>query len=258
MTVPGDTTVDAFHRGRFALVQPASGGHRAGMDAMLLAACVPDGFEGLIADLGAGAGAAGLAVLSRCPGTLATLVELDPHMNQCARETLQLTQNAQFSGRVKVICADVSLSGDAREDAGLTRNTFDFVIANPPFNNPRDRRTPHETKALAHVMDDGLLEAWTRTAAAIAKPGCKAAFIVRPQSLKAILEAFDNRFGGIGIRPVLPRPGADAIRILVTGIKGSRAPLEVKSPVVLHPEGSATALTGEADRLVNGVAGLGS
>ena len=30
-------TVDAFHRGRFWLVQPAKSGHRAGMDAMMLA-----------------------------------------------------------------------------------------------------------------------------------------------------------------------------------------------------------------------------
>ncbi|RWH47878.1 MAG: methyltransferase, partial [Mesorhizobium sp.] len=33
-------TVDAFHRGRFWLVQPRQG-HRAGMDAMMLAAAVP-------------------------------------------------------------------------------------------------------------------------------------------------------------------------------------------------------------------------
>ncbi|MFC0209530.1 methyltransferase, partial [Chelativorans intermedius] len=55
-------TVDAFHRGRFHLVQPAERGHRAGLDAMLLAGAVPRAFCGQLADLGAGAGAAGLAV----------------------------------------------------------------------------------------------------------------------------------------------------------------------------------------------------
>ncbi|TIV63582.1 MAG: methyltransferase, partial [Mesorhizobium sp.] len=38
-------TVDAFHRGRFWLVQPRQG-HRAGMDAMMLAAAVPSVFSG--------------------------------------------------------------------------------------------------------------------------------------------------------------------------------------------------------------------
>ncbi|MEP0698057.1 MAG: methyltransferase, partial [Nitratireductor sp.] len=34
---PAPFTIDAFHRGRFFVVQPACSGHRAGMDAMLLA-----------------------------------------------------------------------------------------------------------------------------------------------------------------------------------------------------------------------------
>jgi tRNA1(Val) A37 N6-methylase TrmN6 len=68
-------TLDAFHRGRFHLLQPAERGHRAGMDAMMLAAAVPSAFAGRLADFGAGAGAAGLAVLSRCAGARALLVE---------------------------------------------------------------------------------------------------------------------------------------------------------------------------------------
>ena len=49
------TTIDAFHRGRFHLVQPAKGAHRSGIDAMILAASVPPDFSGMLADLGAGA-----------------------------------------------------------------------------------------------------------------------------------------------------------------------------------------------------------
>jgi len=78
----GDTpahTVDAFHRGRFWLVQPRTG-HRAGMDAMMLAAAVPSAFAGRLADFGAGAGAAGLAVLSRCPAAEVVLVERSSEM----------------------------------------------------------------------------------------------------------------------------------------------------------------------------------
>ena len=71
---PAPFTIDAFHRGRFFVVQPACSGHRAGMDAMMLAAAVPAGFAGRLADLGAGAGAAGLAVLSRCSRAQAVLV----------------------------------------------------------------------------------------------------------------------------------------------------------------------------------------
>ena len=45
-----ETTVDAFHRGGFHLVQPAKGAHRSGVDATIVAAAVPDGFAGMLAD----------------------------------------------------------------------------------------------------------------------------------------------------------------------------------------------------------------
>ena len=85
---PEPATVDAFHRGRFFLVQPKGAGHRAGVDAMLLGASVPSGFSGRLADFGAGAGAAGLAVAARCPGAAVTLVENAPEMARYAALTL--------------------------------------------------------------------------------------------------------------------------------------------------------------------------
>ena len=65
MTGDPSETIDAFHRGAFHIVQPNGRGHRSGMDAMLLAALVVDERAIRVADLGAGAGAAGMAVASR-------------------------------------------------------------------------------------------------------------------------------------------------------------------------------------------------
>src|SRR5690606_25555249 len=77
--MPDGLSHDAFHRGGFYLVQPLRG-HRAGSVAMMLAAAVPSGFSGRLADLGAGAGAAGLAVASRCPGAHVVLIEREAGM----------------------------------------------------------------------------------------------------------------------------------------------------------------------------------
>jgi tRNA1(Val) A37 N6-methylase TrmN6 len=251
-----DVTIDAFHRGRFHLVQPRKGGHRSGIDAMLVAACVPDGFTGRIADLGAGAGAAGLAVLSRLPGALAVLVERDPLMAACARRTLALPANATFAGRAEVIEADVELKGAARRQAGLEDDSFDFAILNPPFNDARDKHTPDTIKKTAHVMNDGLFETWLRTVTAIVRPGGGFALIARPSSLTGILHAAEGRFGALAIIPVHARPGEAAIRVLVTGTKGSKARLEVRHGHVLHgPEGDA--FLPVADAINNGMAALG-
>jgi tRNA1(Val) A37 N6-methylase TrmN6 len=106
--VDENSTLDAFHRGAFWLVQPAKGGHRAGMDAMMLAASVPTAFAGKLADFGAGAGAAGLAVASRCPKATITLAENAPEMAEYARQTLALPENAAIAPRCRLVEADVT------------------------------------------------------------------------------------------------------------------------------------------------------
>jgi tRNA1(Val) A37 N6-methylase TrmN6 len=245
------TSVDAFHRGRFHLVQPVGGGHRSGIDAMLLAAMVPNGFAGQLADLGAGAGAAGMAVVSRCDAANITLVENDPVMAECARLSVALDQNKAFSGQIKIIEADVTLKGPTRLAAGLDDDTFDFVIFNPPFNDPSDRKTPDSRKQNAHVMGAALWEDWLRTATAIVKPGGHMALIARPESLGDILGAIGKRFGALRILSVHPHKDAAAIRILISGQKGSRARLALLPPHVLHELGSDAFLP-EANAVNNG------
>jgi tRNA1(Val) A37 N6-methylase TrmN6 len=249
------TSIDAFHRGRFHLVQPKGGGHRSGIDAMLLAAMVPGAFKGSLVDLGAGAGAGGLAVLSRCTGASAMLVDNDPIMAACARATLALAANAALAGRASVLEADVTLTGAARRMAGLGDDSFDFAIFNPPFNDPADRRTPDGRKQAAHVMEAGMWDVWLRTVTAIVRPGGGMALIARPQSLRDILQAIAARFGGLIILPVHPHPQSAAIRVLVTGVKGSRARMQMRPGHVLHDKGSDAFLP-FADAVNNGLAGF--
>ncbi len=244
-------TIDAFHRGRFHILQPKGRGHRAGMDAMLLASLVADERPCRIADLGAGAGAAGLAVASRLQKAEVTLYERSPEMAQFARRSLELAENAAFSVRVHVREADVTLRAKARVEAGLPDNYFHHVIMNPPYNDAGDRRTPDALKAQAHAMTEGLFGDWIRTASAIMVPGGQLSLIARPQSVADILAACGSRFGGLEITLIHPRPGEDAVRMLLTAIKGSRARLSFRAPLVMHETGSH-ALTPLVDDLNNG------
>lgn len=249
-----DHTVDAFHRGHFWLVQPAKGGHRAGMDAMMLAAAVPENFAGKLADFGAGAGAAGLAVAARCPQASVVLVERSPEMAAFARAGRDHPGNAHLRDRVAVLEADVSLTGRARAAAGLGDRAFDFVVMNPPFNAAADRPTPDALKRAAHVMEDGLFESWIRSAAAVVKPRGRLAVIARPASLPAILAAVEGRFGAAGVVPVQPRADAPAIRIVIRAVRGSRAALTLRPPLVLHEAGDP--FSARAEAINNGRASL--
>jgi tRNA1(Val) A37 N6-methylase TrmN6 len=248
-------TIDAFHRGRFHLVQPVGRGHRAGMDAMLLASLVADDRPVRVADLGAGAGAAGLAVASRLSRASIILVERSPDMAEFARKSLALPENVELATRSAVIEADVTLTGRARAEVGLADNSFDHVIMNPPFNDPGDRKTPDALKAEAHAMTGNLFESWIRTAGGITVSGGQLSLIARPQSIAEIIAACGRRFGGLEITAIHPREGENATRILVTGIKGSRARLQMRAPLLMHDRPDSHAFAPVVDSLNNGRAG---
>lgn len=250
------STIDAFHKGRFFVEQPKGAGHRSGIDAMLLAATVPLDAKGRLADLGAGAGAAGLSVASRSD-IETVLVEKTDIMSKFAERTLALGENNEFAQRCSVLKADVELSGQARVGGGLADNHFDYVIMNPPFNDASDRTTPDALKATAHAMSDNMFEKWIKTAAAISKAKGQLSLIARPSSLQDILNACEGRFARIEITNVLPRSDGDAIRILVTGIKSSRAKLALRPPLIMHEQADGTnsaknTYTQSVDDLING------
>jgi tRNA1(Val) A37 N6-methylase TrmN6 len=234
--VTASETVDAFHFGRFYIVQPKGRGHRSGMDAMLLAALVTGKGAMRVADLGAGA--AGMGVASRIESADVVLFERSPEMAGYARKSIDHPDNARIAPRLSLVEVDVTLKGKARVAAGLADDVFDHVIMNPPFNDAGDRRAPDGLKAEAHAMEGDLFEDWIRTAGAILKPGGQLSLIARPESIAAIIAACGRRFGGIEITMLHAREGETAIRLLVTAIKGSRARLIVRAPLFMHGEGS--------------------
>lgn len=219
-------TVDAFHRGAFRLAQPR-GGHRAGLDALLLAATLDAGVpsEGRAErwlDMGAGTGAVGVALAAHRPNAHVTLAERDPTALAALGETVRL--NPAFAPRLAVLPVDLTAPGAEREAAGLVPGSYDRALANPPFNGPGHRPSPDARRAEAHVMDAELLDAWCRAAAGALRPGGTLTMILRPASLSDLLAAWTPRFGGPVLRPVHTRPGA-ATRLLAHGAHGARTPL---------------------------------
>lgn len=244
------TTQDAFFGGKFEIIQPNNGGHRAGLDALLLSACVPTDFSGRLADFGAGAGAAGFAVASRCLAANIDLVERDAEIAALANRSQKLPANRKMHGRLNVICADVTLSGKERENAGLANGVYDCVIMNPPFNDPSHRPSPIRTRKDAHVMGEGGLDPWLRSAAATLRASGKVAMIFRPSGIGLILAAFQGRFGAAQIIPVHPKSNEPANRVLVLAEKGARGATSILPGFIVHQEDGT--FTPEAAEIFSG------
>ncbi|KQP08056.1 methyltransferase [Methylobacterium sp. Leaf99] len=229
---PEPRSADALFGGRLRLQQPERGAHRAGTDAVLLASLVPPAPGATICDVGAAAGAVGLALALRAPTCRVVLVEGDPALAALARSNASLNG---LSARVEVVEADVLARGAERRTAGLVPGLADLVLTNPPFFEAgRHRASPVAGKASAHTFPVGGLDGWLRTCVELLRPRGCLGMIHRADALPACLDALHGRFGAIAVRPVQARAGAAAIRVLVTAVKGSRAPFALLAPVVLH------------------------
>jgi len=221
---------------------------------MLLGASLPSGASGIVADLGASSGAAGLAAICINPDLKALLVEIRPELTLLATQTLSLPANQHFADRVKILHADVTLTGEKRTEVGLLPDSVDYVIINPPYNQPSLRASPDPLKAEAHVMGEGGLDAWLRTASAILKPGGLISLIYRTERLGEVIACSQGRFGDLQVLPVYSKANEAAKRIVIRGKRASNAPLRIVPGIVMHDdEGNPTP---QADAAINGIGPL--
>lgn len=218
-------TDDALFDGSLKLLQPRTG-HRAGTDAVLLAAATPSDAR-RIADLGASTGLVGLRAAQMNPLASAVLIERDAEM---ARLAAGNAARNGLSDRVAIRQADAfALAGEAD-----LREVFDAVLTNPPFFKSGEIRvSPNPQRAGAHVLEASL-DDWVRNATTILAPKGQLVVIHRADALGDVLAACSRRIGGVRLRFIHPEAGAPAIRVLLAGRKGSRAPLLVLPPLVLH------------------------
>jgi tRNA1(Val) A37 N6-methylase TrmN6 len=232
MTEPRDAfTEDAFLGGQLRLRQPKAG-HRAGHDAILLAAATAARAGDRVADFGAGAGTAGLALARRVPGVRMVLIEIDEGLAALAR------QNAATNAILAdVFAMDVAAGAKTFAAAGLPPDSVDVVLMNPPFNQPqRHRASPDMRRETAHVADAAAPDSWIGAARRILKSGGVLTLIWRADALVEVLAALKPGFGSLTILPVHGSAAAPAIRVLIRAIKGGRAPTALYPGLMLNDE----------------------
>nr|WP_295883188.1 methyltransferase [uncultured Devosia sp.] len=194
-------------------------------------------------DLGSGVGTAALVALIHNPTLVATLAEQNADMAALAEANI--VDNGLVD-RAQVVIADVIGPAANRRAAGILDNGYDSIIANPPFFAD-GTLAADMGRAGARHMDATALDLWIKTAAGAAAAGGEVIFVYPAQSLTPLLAGFTQRFGAVTVLPLSPRPDEPANRVLVRGIKGSRAPLTLLASRALHElEGRAFAPEFEA------------
>lgn len=224
-------TEDAFLGGRLRLRQLKSG-HRAGHDAMLLAAATAARAGDRVVDLGAGVGAAGLALACRVAGIHLALVEIDEVLAGLARSNAAANAIA-----ADVLMLDIEADASAFAAAGLLPDSADVVLMNPPFNDAaRHRTSPDAVRAAAHVARESTLQNWVHASRRILKSGGALTLIWRADGIAEVLSALDRGFGSLVVQPVHGEARGPAIRILVRAVKGGRGPTQILPSLMLRDE----------------------
>jgi tRNA1(Val) A37 N6-methylase TrmN6 len=226
-----ETTDDAVLGGRLRLTQMRRG-HRVGHDAVLLAAATAARGGDRAIDLGAGVGAAGLALALRVPDVEVALVEIDPELAAIAAKNIARNGLAQ---RVRAVTLDAIASDADFAAHGLAPGMADRVLMNPPFNNPtRQNLSPDAGRRAAHAAPQGTLAEWVGAASRLLHSAGTLTLIWRADGLAEVFDALAPGFGGIAVLPVHGRAGQPAIRVLVRASKGSRAPLALLPGLLLN------------------------
>src|SRR5215211_5429515 len=194
----GEITEDLLLGGRVRLVQPDKG-HRAGTDAVLLAASAAVKPGDVVVDVGAATGAVGLMAAARERGARFIFVERDPHLAELCR------RNCRDNGVEGELAVADELDKGSRLAVGLNPDSADLVLTNPPFlEEGQARISPDRGRAAAHALPAGGLEAWLHACAGLLKPKGRLVLIHRAERLADGLGLLGKGLGGITLRFVHP------------------------------------------------------
>lgn len=215
-------TEDRFLGGRLRVLQPVQG-YRAAMDPVLLAAAVPAVAGQTVLELGCGAGVALLCLAARVRGPILTGVELQPDYADLAR------RNAALNGvAMQVVQGDL-----AALPAGLRAQSFDHVIANPPYfpakGGTKARDAGRETALREHLP----LTDWLAVGMRRLKPGGWLTMILLAERLPDLLAGLAGT-GTVGVLPLAPRADQPANRVVVRVKKAGRGAFTLLAPLILH------------------------
>ncbi|NJM29988.1 MAG: methyltransferase [Rhizobiales bacterium] len=224
-------TEDAFLNGRLRILQPEKG-FRAGIDSVFLAASLPCSNGETLFEAGIGTGVAALCTLARNPDVHITGIEM------AGRYALMCEENAKRNGFghcVRIIHADVKEA--LRKDLSHLpqHGSFSHAYANPPFfDENKSTPSPHLLKSQANAFGPDDLAIWIKVLHTMVTLRGTVTIIHRADTLGKILAVMDEKFGDIRVAPLYAREGSAASRVIVQGVKGSRAPLQLLPGLILH------------------------
>jgi tRNA1Val (adenine37-N6)-methyltransferase len=204
-------------------------GYRFNLDPILLADfAASGGLKGKVIDLGCGSGILPLVLARKYGARNVTGLELQPRLFALAQRNVQLNR---FERKVSLVLGDLR-----RVRKLLPATGFDHVVCNPPYQDPAagsPNRVPE--RALSRELLAASLDDVCAAARHLLTSRGSFSLIFPAKRLHDLFAALGRQeLSAVRVRPVYPREGRPAIRVLVEAGRASSRPLEVLPPLVLH------------------------
>jgi len=226
-----ETTQDLFLDGKVRLLQPKDG-YRAATDPVFLAAAIPARSGQKVLDVGCGVGAASFCLAARLEGVHVSGLEIQTELLLIGEKNRHLNKMTE---RVRFVEGNLKMRPMDPEP-----NSFDHVMANPPFYEAGSGWRPSsEIKARAHMEEDANLSDWVDYMLRMAKQKGTVTFINRTDRLEETLGALKGRLGELILYPLwsMSPTGAQnrpAKRFILQGRKGIKTPMKFMPGFIVH------------------------
>jgi tRNA1Val (adenine37-N6)-methyltransferase len=243
-TTEASETCDAILGGRIRVIQP-SDGYRFAVDSILLARFVRIRRSDRVLELGAGTGVISLAIAAIYQPREIVAIEIQPELVEMMRRNAELNEVG-----LRAIAADLRKLPDAQ----VAAESFDVVVANPPYRaNKTGRVSPHAPRRLARSDTSATLEDFVAAASRCARRGGKAAFVfAADRSAELIAKLRAHRLEPKRIRFVHAFLDAPATTVLIEARKYGGVEVAILPPLIMFE--SRGVYTHEASQILGDVA----
>lgn len=222
-----DETLDDLQPGGLKIIQKRDG-YRFSLDPVLLSAFarVKDGET--VADLGTGSGVIPLLLARTTRAQRIVGVEIQPGLAGRARRSVRLNG---LEEQVEIVEADLRAIRKV-----LPSQSFDVVLANPPFRRPGSgRKAPLAERAAARHELVGGLEDFLKAASFLLNNGGRFYVVYLAERLAELLAVMRaENVEPKRLRCVHSRHGDGARMVLVEGRKGGRGGMAVEAPLFIY------------------------
>ena len=186
-----------------------------------------------VIDLGTGTGILGILLCAKTNLAEILGIEIQKDVAQMAAKSILLNK---LENRFKILNIDIKKIINNKEEQLLQKNSFDYVVTNPPYKKLNTGKTnENEKQFISRHEITANLNDFIETANFLLKDKGTLFMVHRPERLVDIMEKMrEKKIEPKEIRFVYPKINKSPNLVLIKAIKNSKPFLKIREPLIIY------------------------